>query len=428
MNTIVDKELLKQCKRRIADKLQLGGDSGKLRSRDFEYLASSIEERSGIRLSISTLKRIWKKGYDKTPHPATLNALVAVLGYEDWQAFRKEASGESADPGSPVRLYRNLTPFLLPLILVSLLIVLVFHRDSGGIFADLMQIPHPVKIRGAVTFSANKMEAVGVPNTVIFNYDVSCVEADSFFIQQSWNPRNKVRIDPEKNHFSSIYYNPGFHFARLIANDSVLKLQPVHIQTEDWLAMAKYDRRDPEPIYLPNDSVVKSGALKADKLTLQAAGVDIERDFYVRYYQVRDFGGITFDNFNLSTKIRIDSIRNTVCPYLEIMVVTEGDVSYLQFTPKGCVANLALLIGEQYRSASEADLSAFGTDVYRWQEVAWKVKDRQAEIILNGEPAYRLDFRESFGKIVGVILTFRGAGEVEYFKINPSEMMSDLGN
>ena len=46
-------------------------------------------------------------------------------------------------------------------------------------------------------FDAQKTVAAGIPNTVIFKYDVSNVAADTFYIQQSWNEDHKVTIDPK---------------------------------------------------------------------------------------------------------------------------------------------------------------------------------------------------------------------------------------
>src|SRR5215831_20723610 len=81
-------EYIALCRRLIEEKFQLQNVEGSLRQRDLEYLADSIEERSGIKLSLSTLKRLWKKDYDQTPHPSTLQALVSILGYKDWQDFK----------------------------------------------------------------------------------------------------------------------------------------------------------------------------------------------------------------------------------------------------------------------------------------------------------------------------------------------------
>lgn len=423
MNTAAERDLLGICRTRIADQLQLGAESGKLRNRDFEYLADCIEERSGVKLSVSTLKRIWKKGYDKTPHPATLNALAAVLGHEDWQAFKQEASQEEPHESSAVQEAKSYVPVILPLIVLSLLLVLLFNQDEQNPLSRFIPTGRSVKVNTAVLFTADKMESAGVPNSVIFHYDLSGVEADSFFIQQSWNPRHKVRIDPDKNHFSTIYYTPGFHFARLIANDSVLKFQPIHITSEDWLGIVKYDRRELIPVYLPSNEIWKDGSLRVSPQVLTDAGIDPEREFFVRYYQVKDFGAITLDNFRLSTRMRIDSFQQSVCPYMEIMILAEQDVSYLQFSPKGCVANLDMLIGEQYFSGGNADLSSFGTDVYHWQDIAVTVREKQAIIHLNGREIFQTDFEKDFGRIVGLILTFKGTGAVEYVELDDSRIV-----
>ena len=77
------------CKKQIEKKLYPDHDSVKLKQRDFNYLSVLIEEASGIVLSLSTLKRLWANDV-KQPHPATLNALVSVLGYKEWNDFKQD--------------------------------------------------------------------------------------------------------------------------------------------------------------------------------------------------------------------------------------------------------------------------------------------------------------------------------------------------
>src|SRR5215467_14846204 len=90
-----EREYIALCKQLIEAKFQLQNVEGTLRQRDLEYLADNIEERSGIKLSLSTLKRVWKKDYDQTPHPSTLQALVSILGYKDWQEFKLQTTPAS---------------------------------------------------------------------------------------------------------------------------------------------------------------------------------------------------------------------------------------------------------------------------------------------------------------------------------------------
>ena len=204
----------------IEKKFMLGNGEGKLKQREIEYLSNLIEEKSRVKLSISTLKRLWRTDLQQLPHPATLDALVSILDFKDWQDFKKQNAPQPAteylQKGTRYKISIRPLPVYISLgaivLLVGFFVIQGFNRKDR------------VVVTKDVVFTADKTVTSGVPNTVIFNYDLSGVKADSFFIQQSWNPRDKVRIDPEKNYYSAIYYTPGFHFARIMANDSILEI------------------------------------------------------------------------------------------------------------------------------------------------------------------------------------------------------------
>src|SRR5688572_20850844 len=67
------------------------GSSGNWTNQDFEELSERIFDKTQVKLSVSTLKRIWGKvKYDSSPNTATLNALAVFLGYENWKSFRQQ--------------------------------------------------------------------------------------------------------------------------------------------------------------------------------------------------------------------------------------------------------------------------------------------------------------------------------------------------
>ncbi len=90
-----EQDFLEICKTKIEEKYHLGNGDQKLKQRDFEYLIDLIEETSGTKLSISTLKRLWRETSEQNPHPATLDALVSILGYKDWLEFKVENASKS---------------------------------------------------------------------------------------------------------------------------------------------------------------------------------------------------------------------------------------------------------------------------------------------------------------------------------------------
>ena len=288
----------------IEKKFMLGNGEGKLKQREIEYLSNLIEEKSRVKLSISTLKRLWRTDLQQLPHPTTLDALVSILDFKDWQDFKKQNAPQPATENlqkgtrykisiRPLPVYISLGAIVL---LVGFFVIQGFNRKDR------------VVVTKDVVFTADKTVTSGVPNTVIFNYDLSGVKADSFFIQQSWNPRDKVRIDPEKNYYSAIYYTPGFHFARIMANDSILKFQKVHIKTDGWLPLVKYDLRDKKHMYLDASAIESDGIIRTTPEILQKANVDVSKDFYLRYYNIRDFEGIDANNFDLETRFKCDKL------------------------------------------------------------------------------------------------------------------------
>src|ERR1700761_4680811 len=94
---------LEQCKRLIEASLGWG-DPVSWTNEDFDTLSDRIAEKTSVRLSMSTLKRIWGKvKYDSSPTMATLNALARFAGFDGWRDFlaHESAPATNASPQSP---------------------------------------------------------------------------------------------------------------------------------------------------------------------------------------------------------------------------------------------------------------------------------------------------------------------------------------
>ena len=65
--------------------------------RDFEYLSMHIQNRTGVYISLNTLRRLWENDkYDITPRLYTLDSLANYVGYNSYAAFEKSmANGET---------------------------------------------------------------------------------------------------------------------------------------------------------------------------------------------------------------------------------------------------------------------------------------------------------------------------------------------
>jgi hypothetical protein len=421
-----EKEYIEACKRLIEEKFHFvhspspdKNGNGSLRQRDLEYLADNIEEHSGVKLSLSTLKRLWKKDYEQTPHPSTLDALVSVLGYKTWQAFKlSHGPLQEFTVPSPVKKTRRIfSPWTILPVVFAVAVIMWLIAFRSGKEAKIKPI-----IRGPVEFTGNKTVSQGVPNTVIFNYDLSNVEADSFFFQQSWNNMERVRIDPKGHSYSNIYYYPGFHKAKLIANDSILKRFRVHITTDGWLPVIGYrSDGDNGPVYVKKNKPSADGAFHISTDDLIASKVDINKDFSLSYFNIREFENTHSDNFSIDTRVKCDSSNNTPCPGFELVIMCEEHIFFVRMMHKGCERDIALKMGEVVLNGVSTDLSAFGRDIYQWQHLKVEVVNKKATISIDGKNVYTVDFKNDLGKIVGLAYHFTGTAAIDYVRLKNGE-------
>jgi hypothetical protein len=402
-----DRDYIRICKRKIERALALENSNTPLKKRNFDYLSRVIEQKSGITISVSTLKRLWKDDFSQLPQPATLNALVAVLDYKDWQEFKQ---------ANAIKQPHNFKKIILILsgILIIILITMVLLPFSKPERIQELSVP---KVNGPVQFSTKKTITSGLPNTVIFNYDVSNVQADSFFFQQSWNNNQRIKIDPNGKAISTIYYESGYQRAYLLANDSFIAMKPVHILSDDWEPHIYYSEKDLIPIDFSQEEFLKNGKLHVDKSLLEKQHVDLSRYFFTRIVNSRKFN-ISSDNFSLLSRIKLDSLQYSECPWINLIVVTEKHIFSVALQNKGCEHYAYYKLGEVERNGSSNDLSALGCNVYQWQEIGIYVHNKNATISINGKNCFNEIYKEDFGDIVSLIYIFERTGSIDFVELS----------
>ena len=405
-----EQQYISLCKKQIEKKFSFGNGHG-YSQRDLETLSQHIEEKTGVCISLSTLKRLWKNSFKQSPQLATLNALAAVLEYKDWQDFKLQSQKQTRRPKP-----------LVTGIFIGLAIVTVTAFVIGGLGDGNMKEAKrsTVKVKGSVQFTAEKTVTSGIPNTVFFKYDISNVEADSFFIQQTWNDNHRVRIDPKGNTTSDIYYESGYHRARLLANDSIIAMQPIHILSDGWEPHVYYSDKDLVPIDFRHENFIGNGQLHLSRELLQKQQVDLSKSFYSRVSNSQVFN-VPSDNFSISTRMKSDSAFSSLCPWMNLMLVTEKHMFYISLQKKGCERYAGYKLGEIIKNGEGSDLSALGCNTYDWQEVEIKVRNKKATILINGNEAFTEVFKEDFGNIVGLTYIFEGTGSIDYVKLTKAD-------
>jgi hypothetical protein len=111
-------------------------------------------------------------------------------------------------------------------------------------------------------------------------------------------------------------------------------MQPVHIISEGWEPHLYYSNADP-PLDLKGEDFIANGTLHIDREMLERRNMDFARGFYSRitFSEVFD---VHSDNFSFSTRFKVDSLFGEVCPWVNLLIVTEVNVFSVGLREKGC--------------------------------------------------------------------------------------------
>lgn len=396
---------LDRCKRLIGASLGWG-DPASWTNEDFDELSDRIFEKTAVRLSVSTLKRIWGKvKYEHTPTTATLNVLARYAGFENWREFQLQQSAAltqapAVQTPPPTRGRRILTPLIVGTIAMAALLALLSAR--------LIHAPvNPAALR-----FENRPTSDDLPNSVVFDYDATSLHPHEVIIQQSWDPQRRETVDPNGKQHTSIYYYPGYFYAKLIVDGVIRRESEVFIPSKGWKGIVEHK---PYPIYLGADEIKSdSGGLVVSAPTLTSkTGSSVFSDTWVTFVDVRPFPGLNGDHFTLTAEVRNTStVEQCLCRNVHILLLGTKSAVIIPLSDKGCIAGLRLFPGFRPVDGKDHDLSAFGCDFRNWQLLRCTEKDRVITITLNDKPVFSAAGAVSIGNIIGLRIEFEGTGMI----------------
>jgi hypothetical protein len=405
-----EKRYLEKCRLLVEEKVGWG-DSTQWQNQDFEALSERIYNETKVTLSVSTLKRIWGKvKYEGSPNLATLNALAQFVGYENWRAFtslKQEVTQKASRKSSFINTHAS--KGVIMLVAIGAITILLWA---------LQQKPKKLNYKD-ISFGSKPVTS-GVPNTVIFHYNAKDSNADSVFIQQSWDPTRRFKVEKELTEFTSTYYTPGYFRAKLILDTTIVKEHDIFIESDGWLATV---HREPIPVYARHNQIYDNDTVRMEGSFFEEQQIDLEKEkLWTSFYRVVKEEAVPATDFSMEV-----TVRNTfgkgwgVCSQTKIVLLATDGVIVIPLSIAGCVGELDLRVGEKIIRGKTNDLSAFGVDFTEWVNVRCNVKDNQVIILVNNTVAFQESFHQNIGKIIGTRILFMGTGEVAGYSIKPSE-------
>jgi hypothetical protein len=401
-------------------------DSERMTQRNFEHISSEIERKSGISISGTTIRRLSKGAFNRLPQVATLNAIANYFDCNTWQEYKSSLKSKRTDAtnlGEVVDTIPNieeddnqastripkikLSPIWMSLLIVPLVIVGYYiypKSDEGRNFES-------------ASFSGHKTTGNDLPNTVVFRFDIDKVKADSFFIQQSWDKNRRIRIHKNQYTATDIYYEPGYHVAKLIADDSVIKTFDINIPTDKWVFYVNEYKVAYGTEYIDTKNSIKGGSLAITKEELLESGIDLSQEKIFLYSYFPSEHEISGDNFTLKTRVRMKEVKNNRCPYLAVEVYGQRYFMLIKSTEKGCANLTSLWFGEQAIHGQQADLSSVAYDVKEWTDLELHVRNKHVTIKINAQEAFTTAYQQSLNMITGLSFISNGLCEVDHVSL-----------
>lgn len=392
--------LLSQCLKIIEQQLQWGAAED-WKQRDYEQLSDLIFEKTGTRLSLSTLKRVWSGNFTSAPQPATLNALAIFAGYSNWNQFRTSfvhLPANTLTEPTPL-LSRNRKKVIVSIILTLLTLVTVFILFSGK--SKVVNVPFTYKVL-----------STGLPNTVVFSFDIRRVNARKFYFQQTWNDRGRVQIPSNSSNYTSIYYYPGYHTAKLFAGKNIIAEKKVHITTKGWAGIAFAESTLTIPMYVTDS--IQDGILYFPVNTLEKNKPGFTKgDYNVRFYNISEFGSISADQMEITARLKNDREHGGLtCQDTRFYLWGEHKMMIIPFCDPGCVANIDLAVSDNFISGRNNDLSPLGINLSDWQTIKLTAENNYLYIRTNSTE-YKVSYSKPMGKLMGIMIEFKGSGALD---------------
>jgi hypothetical protein len=466
---------LTRCCRLIEEKWQRG-ESRFWKNGDYQQLSELVSTATRISISPDTLKRLF--GKTKTyrsynPQLETKNALALFIGYEGWEDFKKRQPVLAGEGRPPVPAPGPAPGLSLPApeavggmphvvapapAVVAVPTVPTPPREETAsafsgpartvsrrryrpvawvglglvLLAGLTWLSLPREGRRAV-----RVEAVGtagkppfrarfprdtVPHTVVFEYDISRVPADSVYIDYGYDHfgyHERELLPRDKRLITYYYHFPGRYTVRLRAGRQVLDSISIEVLSRGWMAAAylknsRLEALDPKVL---RDGYHREGRLYASPGQLRAGGIDSALVDWTEFSNVRTFG-VDGDDFTLETRFRNSPADGGfACLESMLRVLGERNRFRLQFNQPGCARWATVQFGEIELGGKFNDLSPFSTPVSDWRVARLEVKRRRARVLLDGRLVYQAAYQQPVGAIRGIVYNFRGGGSVDYIRL-----------
>lgn len=414
-----DQEALNRLRSAIEDKLGWGQGT-EWGGADFERLSDLVFDETGNRLSVSTLKRLWgRTSANVRASRTTLDILSTFVGKESWLAIKGEVlpitAGKTKSRGSIRRFV--LGSILVVLLLMALVLVSALYPAKSYDLSSAINVSR-------VSFSVEKV-TTGIPNTVIFRYDLDGQIVDSLELQQSWDARRREVLDPKQNLVTSTYHSPGYYLAKLIADGIVLDSQHVYLPS-NGVEVVEIREEGDEVLYWPKVPWI----WQQGRLSYEPEVKRREKPDNLLGYQLSNLlptPAISEDTFTLEMELRLSpETGDNHCNPVSIFLTGAEDIYYFGLGHPGCAGEFQCFFGGKSISGKHRDLSDLGFFPEEWVSIVVAKSGNELNLKVNDNTLTISTQVPSIGSIGGISLQSQGLIELRRLSLTDSTKSINL--
>ncbi len=402
--------LIQKCIKEIEHKIGCG------RSADWSHhyfvsLSDDIHKKTGVGLSVSTLKRFFGKDKDKLFKRAfnfqkeTKNTLVRYLGYANWHEYGQK--NKSSHFLGQIKQFINekeksVKWILVPSLIVFCILYLINLFLLNGFSLSGDNIP-------SFYFSGRNLKG-SVPHTVAVNYDISNFDEDVILDFGEYYSKREMVL-PQKNHIvTHTYYAPYYYRMKMKYNNKILAQHNVMVKSKGWwpaiISDSDYFHVDPDQIKDGRKFIFTPGLVND-------FDIDTNKAFQTEFKFIRPFD-LSLDEVFFEADIKAEPINTWAgCYTVAICLLgTKEDLNIL-FTNKGCSSMSNIKAGGLEIEGKNADLSSLGIQFFDWIRVGIKTSNQELCLFINKKEIFSCNYPEQMGKFAGIHFLFSGCGAVD---------------
>lgn len=407
-------KLIENCLKAIEEKINWGLHSSEWQNRHFEKLSDLFYQEKKIRISTTTLKRLWGKVNAKNRfRESTLDQLVQFIDYKNWLEYKSKEAKILTNQDETI-IVKKKPPLIKKRVLISVFLLLFVLL---GVVYLL-----PKEDYSSVVFRIEKTQKK-VPCTIKIYYDVSKIKTDSIFLINRIGDRMYKQTLAKENHYHySMLKDVKFHrFMLIIGNDTVATKQ-VSPQTTGWQAVVT--RSDADFMYFNEDSLMSDSVLSPPDFLYKRYSM-YNKKFSFNFYNFHNYN-VDGNNFTFKTRLKYTPVEGQfACRETNVSIVdnTEKRIDVPLFN-QGCAIKGWLALSEKTFKGKKYNLTKFSIDTV-WSDLEIRNKNKYVKIYLNNRLIFEDFYEKSIGRIHGIRIWFRGLGKIDYVRLyNENEKLT----